>query len=202
MMKKSKISHSLDRLVDLRTRTIDTPLCPVSFIADSRALRAVILNPAGTAAGESTGTGRNPIIANAGKIINLYFSKRKMGPVLVHLFSGKAIFFSARTFMSPRTDEKLPAMEITLDLSFVSEGERSVYQRLLEVPCGYTVTYGELAMVSGYPGGARFVGNAMAKNPFPLFIPCHRVIRAGGDPGEFTSGRERKLFLLHMEGAL
>ena len=105
-MKKSKISHSLDRLVDLRTRTIDTPLCPVSFIADSRALRAVILNPAGTAAGESTGTGRNPIIANAGKIINLYFSKRKMGPVLVHLFSGKAIFFSARTFMSPRTDEK------------------------------------------------------------------------------------------------
>ena len=52
-----------------------------------------------------------------------------------------------------------------------------------EVPYGETVTYGELAELAGRPGAARAVGTAMARNPVPFFVPCHRVVAAGGIGG-------------------
>jgi len=61
------------------------------------------------------------------------------------------------------------------------------------------ISYGELAMLAGIPRGGRFVGNTMAKNRFPVIIPCHRVIKSDGTPGTYTSGPERKIFLLNHE---
>jgi len=72
---------------------------------------------------------------------------------------------------------------------------------LQEIPRGVTVTYGELARRLGRPGAARAVGNACGANPLPLFIPCHRVVAAGGAPGGFSAGRAWKKFLLASEGA-
>jgi methylated-DNA-[protein]-cysteine S-methyltransferase len=69
------------------------------------------------------------------------------------------------------------------------------------IPRGATVTYGELARRLGRPGAARAVGNACGANPLPLFIPCHRVVAAGGAPGGFSAGRAWKKFLLTSEGA-
>jgi methylated-DNA-[protein]-cysteine S-methyltransferase len=68
------------------------------------------------------------------------------------------------------------------------------------IPRGRVMTYGGLAAKLGVPGGARAVGNVMAGNPFPLVIPCHRVVRSGGDLGGFGGGLPMKRALLTMEG--
>ncbi len=62
--------------------------------------------------------------------------------------------------------------------------EQAVYEALLSVPAGETVSYGELAEMAGYPRAARAVGNAMAANPIPIVVPCHRVIRSDGSHGQ------------------
>ncbi len=86
-----------------------------------------------------------------------------------------------------------------LDLDGYTTIEKKVYQSLLSFKTGTTVSYGELAELSGIPGGARFVGNTMAKNRFPIIIPCHRVIKGDGSIGMYTSGAEMKKFLLDRE---
>jgi methylated-DNA-[protein]-cysteine S-methyltransferase len=63
-------------------------------------------------------------------------------------------------------------------------------------------TYGRLAARLGAPGAARAVGNALARNPFPLIIPCHRCVLEGGQLGGFRGGLEMKRALLEMEGVV
>ena len=70
------------------------------------------------------------------------------------------------------------------------------------VPRGKTVTYKQLARMSGYPNSYRAVGTALNKNPFPVTIPCHRVIRSDGDIGDYFYGRKKKMELLKSEGAI
>jgi methylated-DNA-[protein]-cysteine S-methyltransferase len=76
-----------------------------------------------------------------------------------------------------------------------------VYQALRAVGAGRTVTYAELAALAGSPGAVRAVGQALARNPCPLVVPCHRVVAAGG-AGGFTApgGLETKRWLLGLEG--
>jgi len=81
-----------------------------------------------------------------------------------------------------------------------SEFERKVYRALLKVTAGKTVTYGGLAKKAGYPGAARAVGSAMRKNPFPILIPCHRVVKSGGTIGRYSRGMTIKRKLLLHEG--
>ncbi len=80
--------------------------------------------------------------------------------------------------------------------------ERRVHAVLRSIPRGMTVTYGELARRAGCPGAARAVGTAMARNPLPLFVPCHRVVPASGAIGAYSAGRggETKAWLLALEG--
>jgi methylated-DNA-[protein]-cysteine S-methyltransferase len=76
---------------------------------------------------------------------------------------------------------------------------RRVLTELRNIPPGGTVSYGELAARCGSPGAARAVGQAMAKNPWPLIYPCHRVLAAGGHIGGFGPGVEMKRWLLGLE---
>lgn len=78
--------------------------------------------------------------------------------------------------------------------------KREVYQATMRIPRGRVWTYGKLARESGYPGAARAVGSAMATNPFPFAVPCHRVVRAGGQLGNYGGGPNMKRSLLQMEG--
>lgn len=71
---------------------------------------------------------------------------------------------------------------------------------LRDIPIGISLSYKELAEITGNPQGARAVGNACAKNPCPLVIPCHRVLAAGGALGGFSCGLELKELLLAYEG--
>ncbi len=68
------------------------------------------------------------------------------------------------------------------------------------IPRGWVSTYGRLAGYLGVPKAARAVGSALATNPFPLVIPCHRAVRAGGELGGFQGGLPMKRMLLEMEG--
>ncbi|NLG87469.1 MAG: methylated-DNA--[protein]-cysteine S-methyltransferase [Firmicutes bacterium] len=77
----------------------------------------------------------------------------------------------------------------------------AVWQALLTVPYGKTVTYGDLAVAAGHPRAARAVGSAMRANPLPLFVPCHRVLPADGTLGGYGGGRELKRRLLELEGS-
>lgn len=69
------------------------------------------------------------------------------------------------------------------------------------VPYGSVATYKDLALATDNPGAVRAVGTAMATNPIPIVVPCHRVVRSGGSLGNYGGGPETKAYLLRLEGA-
>ncbi|HPO90234.1 MAG TPA: methylated-DNA--[protein]-cysteine S-methyltransferase [Victivallales bacterium] len=88
--------------------------------------------------------------------------------------------------------ENLPLDD--LDLSSFSNFEKNILLALRKVKRGETISYAGLAKIANYPSSyARAVGNLMKKNPFPLFFPCHRVIKSNGEIGEFSGGGGKSL---------
>jgi len=87
-----------------------------------------------------------------------------------------------------------------LVLETCSEFQQRVLRAEHAIPRGWVSTYGRIAKHLGVPGGARAVGNALARNPFPILIPCHRAIRADRELGGFQGGLEMKRALLELEG--
>jgi len=90
--------------------------------------------------------------------------------------------------------------EKILDMKVCGEFQRRVLSQVIRIPRGKVSTYGRLAEKSRASKGARAVGNALAMNPYPLIIPCHRVIRSDGSLGGFGGGLKMKKDLLLMEG--
>ncbi|HML62981.1 methylated-DNA--[protein]-cysteine S-methyltransferase [Solidesulfovibrio sp.] len=80
--------------------------------------------------------------------------------------------------------------------------QRAVWQALLAIAYGETLSYGELAARLGRPGSARAVGAAVGRNPLSIFIPCHRVVGANGSLTGYAGGLDRKRALLVLEKAL
>jgi len=78
--------------------------------------------------------------------------------------------------------------------------EQRIYKKLLEVPKGQITTYGELAKAVGLKNGQRTVGKIMNKNPYPVIIPCHRVVMSTGKIGGYAYGENVKTKLLNDEG--
>ncbi len=79
---------------------------------------------------------------------------------------------------------------------------RAVWEQLLTIPWGRTVTYGEIAARLGLPrGSARAVGGAVGRNPISLIVPCHRVVGADGSLTGYAGGTDRKARLLEIEKA-
>ncbi len=75
-----------------------------------------------------------------------------------------------------------------------------VWRELRKIPAGETISYQELANRAGAPKAARAAGQACGANPIPILIPCHRVVAADGSLGGYSSGLERKRWLLRHEG--
>ena len=92
--------------------------------------------------------------------------------------------------------------EVPLDRRLSHGYRRQVLEALSDVPYGETVSYKDLAVRTGNPGASRAVGTAMATNPLPIVVPCHRVLRSGGALGGYGGGIETKVWLLRLEGAL
>ena len=93
--------------------------------------------------------------------------------------------------------------DVALALPRKTEFQKRVLKIARRIPYGKTISYGSLAEKAGFPRAARAVGTVMSSNCFPIVVPCHRVVAAGGQTGGYTSpqGISLKLRLLALEGA-
>lgn len=93
--------------------------------------------------------------------------------------------------------------DLALDWSLVPGG---FYRKVLDVtarlPYGTVKTYGQIAESAGNPRAHRAAGTALGANPLPIVVPCHRIVRAGPDPGNYGGGPKLKRWLLELEGSL
>ena len=99
----------------------------------------------------------------------------------------------------------LAGEQVTFSLEVLALENCSPFQQRVllaefQVPRGWVSTYGLIARHLGVPGGARAVGGALARNPFPIIIPCHRAIASDGTLGGYQGGLAMKRRLLEMEG--
>jgi len=97
--------------------------------------------------------------------------------------------------------------EVSFSLDILYMDIYSIFQQKVlkivrEIPRGSISTYKKIAERLNKPGGARAVGNALANNPFPIIIPCHRIIRSDGTIGDYGGGVKMKKALLKMEGVM
>jgi methylated-DNA-[protein]-cysteine S-methyltransferase len=121
---------------------------------------------------------------------------------------------SARVLSAPRhavtrarrqLDEYFEAQrhtfDVTLDWRLTVGFRREVLRATARIPYGRTATYRQVATQAGSPGAARAAGTALATNPLPILVPCHRVLRSDGVLGAYRGGPEAKAQLLRLEGA-
>jgi len=91
------------------------------------------------------------------------------------------------------------AFDLPLDLQLAHGFRRTVLSHLPEIGYGRTATYAAIAAAAGSPGAVRAVGTACAKNPLPVVVPCHRVVRRDGGIGQYVGGSAAKQVLLDLE---
>jgi methylated-DNA-[protein]-cysteine S-methyltransferase len=108
-----------------------------------------------------------------------------------------------------RSDDLAPSLEralsadspdVPVDLRGCSPFQRAVLEATREISVGRIRSYAWIAARIGRPGAVRAVGTALARNPVPLVIPCHRIVRSNGSIGEYAFGAEQKASLLVREG--
>ncbi|HLT69171.1 MAG TPA: methylated-DNA--[protein]-cysteine S-methyltransferase [Acidimicrobiales bacterium] len=165
-------------LVDVAWVTEDTPVGRLTLAATDQGLVRVSYAPEDRAL-EELATRISPRVVRA---------PRRLDPVRRQLEE----YFAGRR----------RAFDIPLDRRLSRGYRRAVLEELSRVPYGQTVSYRDLAVRTGRPGASRAVGSAMATNPIPIVVPCHRVLRTGGALGGYGGGLEAKVWLLRHEGAL
>jgi methylated-DNA-[protein]-cysteine S-methyltransferase len=166
-------------LLDVSYRTLDSPVGPLLLAATSDGLVRVAFDRedhdavlATLAAEVSPRILRAPRrLDDAARQLDEYFSKRR------------------RRF------------DLPVDLQLAHGFRRTVLTHLRAIPYGSTETYATVAAATGKPAAVRAVGTACARNPLPLVVPCHRVVRSDGTIGQYGGGPEVKERLLRMEGA-
>jgi methylated-DNA-[protein]-cysteine S-methyltransferase len=92
---------------------------------------------------------------------------------------------------------------VPVDLSLGPDGfGRRVLEATMAIPYGELVTYGDVAATAGRLRAGRAAGNALSRSPIELFVPCHRVVHAGGTIGGYGRHEDRKRWLLRHEGSI
>lgn len=102
-------------------------------------------------------------------------------------------------------DEYFAGMRTSFSVPLLSVGtgfQLKVWNELLKIPYGETISYGEMAGSMGIPGAVRALANANGANPMSIFVPCHRVIGSDGSLTGYGGGLDIKLQLLKLEGAI
>jgi methylated-DNA-[protein]-cysteine S-methyltransferase len=90
--------------------------------------------------------------------------------------------------------------DFRVDWVLMGPFQQKVLKATYRIPFGKVATYRDVATKAGAPRGSRAAGNALGANPIPIVVPCHRVVRTGGELGGYTGGLHRKQFLLELEG--
>ncbi len=109
-------------------------------------------------------------------------------------------FKTVRTLLHRYLKGQPVDFDIEVDLSDLPEFTQRVLQELRRIPYGETRSYSEIAALAGCPKGSRAIGQALKRNPVPIIIPCHRVVRHDGSLGGFSLGQRLKKRLLFLEG--
>jgi len=142
------------------------------------------------------------------RIVRIFLPDRKIA-VNQHIMKS---FLSCRNMSCPEIDtistqiaDFIAGGPVTLGLAMLDFSVCSAFQKKVlmaeaKIPRGRVSTYGRLAAKLGIPAAARAVGHALAQNPFPAVIPCHRTVRADGALGGFQGGLKMKRALLEQEG--
>ncbi|MGH2685573.1 MAG: methylated-DNA--[protein]-cysteine S-methyltransferase [Actinomycetota bacterium] len=92
--------------------------------------------------------------------------------------------------------------DVPLDWRLVGPFQQRVLSACAAIPFGHVSTYQEMAASAGNPRASRAAGNALGRNPMPIVVPCHRVLRSGGGFGGYTGGIDKKRTLLELEGVI
>lgn len=166
-------------LLDVGYRTLDTPLGPLLLAA----------TPIGLVRVAYTNEGHDAVLASLAD---------KISPRILR--APARLDAAAREideyFAGSRTHFDLP-----LDLRLIDGFRREVIEHLSEIGYGHRESYAAVAAAIGRPRAVRAVGTACARNPLPLVIPCHRVVRTDGSIGQYVGGVGAKQTLLTMEAA-
>jgi methylated-DNA-[protein]-cysteine S-methyltransferase len=93
------------------------------------------------------------------------------------------------------------AFELSLDWQLTRGFRRDVLRATARIPYGRTASYREIARRAGSPAAVRAAGSALARNPLPIVVPCHRVLPSSGALGSYRGGADAKARLLALEGA-
>jgi len=141
------------------------------------------------------------------KIVRIFLAENKDDVLkqIKRFFSGakqekdRVINFIVKKIKDYLDGEIVHYGERYLDNTLCSRFQWKLLRRVRQIPYGKVITYKGLARLTDTKS-ARTIGNALAKNPFPIIIPCHRVVNSNGTIGGFQSGKRLKRHLLKLEG--
>jgi methylated-DNA-[protein]-cysteine S-methyltransferase len=168
-----------ERLLDVAWATLETPLGPIAVFVTPRGLVRVAYDR------ENFAQVADEVAEQVSPRVLL--APRRTDPVRRQL---DAYFAKGRR-----------AFDLPIDWTLVRGFNRGVLRATAAIPYGEMASYGDVAAAAGSPRAARAAGNALAGNPIPIVVPCHRVIHADGGLGGYTGGLETKRFLLRLERA-
>jgi methylated-DNA-[protein]-cysteine S-methyltransferase len=118
------------------------------------------------------------------------------------MYSPRATLTAARRQLDQYFERRRRGFELDLDLRLARGFRRDVLNATARISYGSTGTYATVAAEAGSPAAVRAAGTALATNPVPIVIPCHRVLRSDGRVGNYTGGVATKVRLLELEGAI
>ena len=153
--------------------------------------------------------GRLLLAATAQGLVRIAFDREGHDSVLAHLATaisprilrGTHRLDGAATQLDEYFAGRRQRFELPLDLQLAHGFRRSVLVHLRDIAYGATASYKTIATMAGSPAAVRAVGSACARNPLPVVVPCHRVVRSDGSIGQYLGGTEAKRALLAMESA-
>lgn len=168
-----------DGLLDVAYKVIDSPVGPLLLAASEEGLLRVAFAV----------EGHDAVLASLAQTVSprILAAPARLDPVARELDE-----YFARGRHS---------FDVPLDLRLATGFRREVLARLPSIGYGQTASYAQVAALTSSPRAVRAVGTACARNPLPLVVPCHRVIRSDGTRGAYLGGPEAKALLLDMESA-
>jgi methylated-DNA-[protein]-cysteine S-methyltransferase len=167
-------------LVDVAMTIVDTPVGELLLAATDEGIVRVAFDV----------EDHELVLAQLAETISPRIVERAADPVLVAAAEQLAAYFGGTR----------ATFDVPLDLRLTKGPfRREVLGLLQRIPAGETRTYAQLAVESGRPNAVRAVGSGCATNPVPVIVPCHRVLRTGGELGGYLGGTARKRWLLDHE---
>ena len=161
--------------------TLASPLGPLLLAGTPRGLLTIAY------LGED---GEDPVLARLAA---------RLSPRIVH---APGALDAPRRELDEYFDARRRTFDLALDWRLTGPFTRRVLRATAQIPYGTVSDYATISARAGSPRGARAAGNALGANPIPIVVPCHRVLRHGGELGGYAGGPARKRALLALEGAI